>query len=145
MSAFQPIQRGVPFGLMAIVLVLDVAVRVVEKIAVLRAAAPASAAFVVSLLRQPWWWLGLALAPLQLFVWMRVLARTELSVAYPLSSLGYPLTMLAAAVLFGERLDWRVWLGAGLMTIGAALLAPIPSASRGVRPPGLIARSACRS
>lgn len=119
----QPLnRRRLPLGLLAILISLDVAVRLLEKRAVVGSLMDRQAALALSLMKQPWWWLGLALGPLQLWVWTAILARTEFSVAYPLSSLGYPLTMAAAWLVFGEHLSWQVWLGAGFMTMGAAIV-----------------------
>ena len=114
-------QRRIPAALFTLLISLDIAVRLLEKRAVI-GSLDAHAPFAISLLRQPWWWLGLALGPLQLWTWMRILARTKLSVAYPLSSIGYPLTMIAAWLIFNEHLSWQVWLGALFMTIGVAIV-----------------------
>ncbi len=67
-------------------------------------------------------WLGVGLGLLQLLVWTGILARTELSVAVPISSLCYPLTMVAAQLVFRERLGWPVWVGALLITLGVAIV-----------------------
>ena len=122
MSVASLSRRRLPWGLFVLLIWLDVATRVLEKIAVANSAAAAQTAFALSLLTQPGWWLGLALGPLQLWVWTRILACTELNIAYPLSSLSYPLTMVTAWCMFGEYLSPRVWFGAGLMTVGAAII-----------------------
>ncbi len=116
-----PRPRHIPLGLLAALVSLDVAVRLLEKAAVVGSMGTRMA-FALALVKQPWWWLGLALGPLQLWVWTRILARTKLSIAYPLSSIGYPLTMAAAWLLFGEHLSWQVWLGAAFMTSGVAIV-----------------------
>ncbi len=67
-------------------------------------------------------WLGIGLGPLQLWVWTGILARTELSLAFPISSLCYPLTMVAAQLVFREQLGWQVWVGALLITLGVAIV-----------------------
>ena len=115
-------RRHLPMGLLTILIFLDVAVRLLEKAAVVGSLMDSHAAFALNLMKQPWWWLGLALGPLQLWVWTGILARTELSVAYPLSSIGYPLTMATAWLVFNEQLGWQVWLGAAFMTVGIALV-----------------------
>jgi len=38
--------------------------------------------------------------------------------AYGLTSMAYPITMVAATFLFAERYGWKVWAGAGLITLG---------------------------
>jgi len=115
-------RRHLPVGLFTILIFLDVAVRLLEKAAVVGSLMDSHTAFALNLMKQPWWWLGLALGPLQLWVWTGILARTELSVAYPLSSIGYPLTMATAWLVFNEQLGWQVWLGAAFMTAGIALV-----------------------
>ncbi len=119
----------VPWKLLTFLIILDVTVRLLDKIAVLASAGHRLSAFTWTLLHQPCWWIGLGLGPLQLWVWMRILARTKLSVAYPLSSLGYPLTMVAAWLIFKEHLSWQVWLGAIFMTAGVALVGSADSRS----------------
>ncbi len=115
-------RRRIPLGFFAILISLDVTVRLLEKMAVLGPTIDRHSGFVLTLLKQPWWWLGLGLGPFQLWVWMRILARTELSVAYPLLSMGYPLTMAAAWLVFHEQLSWQVWLGALFITVGVAIV-----------------------
>ncbi len=115
-------RRQVPSGLFLFLISLDVALRLLEKTAVAGSLVDAHATLAVGILKQPWWWLALALGPLQLWTWMRILARTELSLAYPLSSLSYPLTMVAAWRIFGEQLSWQVWLGALFITVGVAMV-----------------------
>ena len=114
--------RRIPLGLLAVLVSLDVAVRLLEKAAVVGSIADIHAAFAVSLLTQPCWWFGLALGPLQLWTWTRILTQTELSLAYPVSSISYPLTMIAAQLGFGEHLGARVWIGALCITAGVAIV-----------------------
>lgn len=122
-------RRRLPLGLFAILIALDVTVRLLEKMAVLSPTVDPHSAFVLTLLSQPWWWLGLGLGPFQLWAWMCILARTELSIAYPLLSIGYPLTMAAAWLVFYESLSWQVWLGAFFITVGVAIVGSATQAS----------------
>ncbi len=122
-------RRRIPLGLFAILIALDVTVRLLEKMAVLGPTIDRHSAFALTLLQQPWWWLGLGLGPFQLWAWMCILARTELSVAYPLLSIGYPLTMAAAWLVFHESLSWQVWLGALFITVGVAIVGSATQAS----------------
>ncbi len=114
-------RQRIPVKLFAVLALIDVVVLVAEKTAALHAAgAPTS--FYVGLMHQPWLWLSLALGPIQLGVWTKILTHTDLSLAYPLSSVSYPLTMLAACVVFGERLSPLVWCGGLLITLGLILV-----------------------
>ena len=105
----------------ALLMVLDVAVWVLQKGAVQHAEA-VGGSLAMALLKQPLAWFALLLAPLQLVLWMRVLARTELSLAYPATSISYPVTMLAAVLLYHEKLSACVWIGAILVTAGVWML-----------------------
>jgi undecaprenyl phosphate-alpha-L-ara4N flippase subunit ArnE len=116
------------YGLLVLLLAMDVTALLLQKLASIRAAAGAGGAesgsitFYVNMIRHPWVWLALALAPIQLLTWTTILGTLDLSIAYPITSLGYPLTMLAAAILFGERLGPSVWAGAILITMGVAMV-----------------------
>jgi drug/metabolite transporter (DMT)-like permease len=102
----------------------DVTVLLAEKIAA-RCAGQAlgnEAAFYWQLVHTWWTWLGIGLGPVQLLLWSTILKRTELSLAYCITSLGYPLTMVAAVLLLKEQLGWEAWLGAAFVTFGAALI-----------------------
>jgi len=114
-------RRGLPYGLFALLLVLDVFALLAEKMAAIHSSGT-GLAFYASLVKQLWTWVGIGLGPLQLWVWTQILARTELSLAYPISSLSYPLTMVAAQWLFREHLPLPVWWGALLITVGVAIV-----------------------
>ena len=100
---------------------LDVLIMLVQKLAA-NHAQEGSSSFYISLFVQPLAWIALGLAPLQLLIWTKILARTELSIAYPISSFSYPLTMLAAQFALGEHLNFKVWAGALLITFGVAIV-----------------------
>lgn len=55
-------------------------------------------------------------------VWIGALSRVEVSVAYPMLSIGYVVNALAAWYLFGEALGVQRWLGIGFIAIGVWLL-----------------------
>ena len=78
--------------------------------------------YLASLLTHYWMWIALAIAPLQLWIWTSILSRVELSLAQPLTSLSYPITLLAAVCFLGEHLSWQVWTGAILITAGAMIM-----------------------
>ncbi len=115
-----PHRGHIPYRLFAVLLVLDVAALLIEKNAALHAMR--AAVFYVGLAAQPWLWLSLGLGPIQLWVWTRILARTDLSLAYPISSISYPLTMVAARLAFGEHLSLLTWCGGLLVTVGVSIL-----------------------
>jgi len=110
--------------LFALLLVIDVTALLSEKLAAL-SAGPAIGQeqyFYWQLLHKGWTWLALALGPVQLLIWSNILKRSDLSFAYCVSSLCFPATMLAAYILLKEHIDTCAWLGAFLVTFGAALI-----------------------
>lgn len=78
--------------------------------------------YIVALLTNFWFWFGIVLAIMQLAFWEAVLRRADLSLVYPASSVNYVLTMILGVIIFDEKLDPLVWVGAIFITIGVALL-----------------------
>ena len=66
---------------------------------------------------------GLACYVLSVVVWILALARVEVSVAYPMLSLGYVVNALAAWWLFGENLSGARLAGIGVILLGVWLVA----------------------
>ena len=112
--------------LMALLLTVDTLVFLLEKIASNRSAGTGSE-FYLHLLAQPLLYVSLALGLVQMWAWTRILATTDLSLAYPITSLSYPATMLAAYLLLGERLPWQVWTGGALITTGVLYMGSAPA------------------
>ena len=54
--------------------------------------------------------------------WMIVLSRVELSVAYPLLSLGYVFVLLSSFFLFGENISAMRWAGVLVIMLGVTLI-----------------------
>ena len=73
-------------------------------------------------LRSPWLWLALLCLGLGLLVWLLVLQRLEVGVAYPMLSLNFVLVTLMARFVFHEHIDGRHWLGVALVIGGVVLL-----------------------
>ncbi len=73
-------------------------------------------------LRSPWLWLALASLGFGLLVWLLVLQRLEVGIAYPMLSLNFVLITLVARYLFKESIDTRHWLGVALIIAGVVLL-----------------------
>jgi multidrug transporter EmrE-like cation transporter len=61
---------------------------------------------------------GLTLFVVGFAVWLMVLSRLPLSLAYPMGSLGYVTTAIGAAVLLGEDVSPMRMLGIFLVVIG---------------------------
>ncbi|MGO4004152.1 MULTISPECIES: 4-amino-4-deoxy-L-arabinose-phosphoundecaprenol flippase subunit ArnE [Pseudomonas] len=73
-------------------------------------------------LRSPWLWLALASLGLGLLVWLLVLQRLDVGVAYPMLSLNFVLITLIARFVFHESVDRRHWIGVAVVIAGVALL-----------------------
>lgn len=57
-----------------------------------------------------------------LVVWIMALSRVPVSIAYPMLSIGYVVSAVAAYYLFGESLGMVRWLGIGFIVIGVTLV-----------------------
>jgi multidrug transporter EmrE-like cation transporter len=66
---------------------------------------------------------GLVFYVFAVVVWLLVLSRTEVSVAYPLVSIAYILNAIAAYYIFGEDFSLMKILGIGVIILGVYLLA----------------------
>jgi multidrug transporter EmrE-like cation transporter len=66
---------------------------------------------------------GLACYAVSVVVWIVALSRVEVSVAYPMLSIGYVVNALLAWWLFDESLDLQRWLGIGVIVAGVVLVA----------------------
>jgi drug/metabolite transporter (DMT)-like permease len=65
---------------------------------------------------------GVAAYGLELVLWLVVLSVADLSVAYPAAALAYGGVLLASRIVLGEPVSRRRWLGAGIITLGVALV-----------------------
>ncbi len=70
----------------------------------------------------PWVWGGFAAYGASLLLWLWVLSRAPLSVAYPMVALGYVLVVLVSAWAFGEPVPPMRWLAVGIIAGGVILL-----------------------
>ncbi len=74
-------------------------------------------------LSSPLVWLGLGLYGASAVLWLWVLSRLDVSLAYPLVSLGFVVTLALGVVWLGEPLSWTRVAGCGLIVAGVWLLA----------------------
>jgi multidrug transporter EmrE-like cation transporter len=65
---------------------------------------------------------GLACYVVSVVVWIMGLSRVEVSVAYPMLSIGYIVNAAAAWVLFGESLTAQKLVGIGFIVVGVFLV-----------------------
>jgi multidrug transporter EmrE-like cation transporter len=66
---------------------------------------------------------GLACYVISVAVWIMALSRVEVSIAYPMLSIGYVVNALAAWYLFGEAVTATRLAGIGIIIIGVCLVA----------------------
>jgi len=65
---------------------------------------------------------GLACYVVSVAVWIVGLSRVDVSIAYPMLSIGYVINALAAWYLFGESLTAQKLVGIGFIVVGVWLL-----------------------
>ena len=80
-------------------------------------------ASVLHLFLHPETWYGLLIYGLSAVCWLWVLARAQLSLAYPILSLTFPIVLSLSAFLFAEVISPMRWTGVGIIVIGVSLLA----------------------
>ena len=68
-------------------------------------------AFPMNYLTNPWFYIAVSLFGVSTIVWTQVLTKLPLSVAYPIVSCAYILTVIGAAVFFHEHITARDVLG----------------------------------
>jgi drug/metabolite transporter (DMT)-like permease len=71
----------------------------------------------------PWIILGLASYVLSVVVWLLVLSRTDVSIAYPMISLGYVVSAMAAYFFLGEHLSLIRMTGIFIILFGVFIVA----------------------
>ena len=70
----------------------------------------------------PYILVGLACYVASFGLWIGVLSRLDVSIAYPLLSIGYVISAFAAYYMFGEPLTMPKLLGIGLILLGVVVL-----------------------
>ncbi len=72
---------------------------------------------------EPWLWVGLFCYGISVVVWILALSRVDVTIAYPMLSIGYVVNALAAAALLGEALTFSRIAGIGIIILGVFILA----------------------
>ena len=68
-------------------------------------------------------WVGIILYGLSSISWLWVLSRAQLSFAYPILALSFPIVVGLSAIFFGEAISILRWIGVGCVILGVSLLA----------------------
>jgi drug/metabolite transporter (DMT)-like permease len=101
----------------------DVAGQVCFKLGVGHAGMGAGApSLVYKVSHSPWIALGVAVYALEFVLWFAALSRTQLSVAFPFTALGYVGVVLASRYILKERISLRRWAGIGTIVVGVVLV-----------------------
>lgn len=66
---------------------------------------------------------GLSCYVISVVVWIVALSRVEVSIAYPMLSVGYVVNALLAMWLFGETVSVQRWIGIAVILVGVTLVA----------------------
>jgi multidrug transporter EmrE-like cation transporter len=66
---------------------------------------------------------GMACYVVSVVVWVLGLSRVEVSIAYPMLSVGYVLNAVAAWYLFGEAVSATRLVGIGIIIVGVYIVA----------------------
>jgi multidrug transporter EmrE-like cation transporter len=82
-------------------------------------------------------WIGLSAYGLSALLWLFVLARVDVSVAYAFVALGFLLVMAFGTIVFGEPLTSRKLLGTLLVATGIWLVATSMPAASATQPRAL--------
>jgi multidrug transporter EmrE-like cation transporter len=75
------------------------------------------------LITNPYIMLGLGCYAISVLVWLVVLSKIEVSVAYPMLSLGFMVNAIAAYYLFGEDLNLIRIMGIATIILGVFIVA----------------------
>lgn len=82
---------------------------------------------ILGFMARPWTFAGLSLYVLGAFVWLTLLSKVQLSVAYPMVSLGYGLVMLLSVLILHEKVKWKygiiglIFIAVGVSCIGLGM------------------------
>ena len=76
-----------------------------------------------SLATNLWLWLGLVCYAISVVVWILALSRVDVSIAYPMLSIGYIVNAVAAWHLFDEPMNISKVAGIGIIIVGVYILA----------------------
>jgi multidrug transporter EmrE-like cation transporter len=90
---------------------------------VIEVSAAAALPTAVKLAAEPWLWFGLGCYVISVVVWILALSRVDVSIAYPMLSLGYVVNALAAWAWLGESMNPVKVAGIGIIILGVFVLA----------------------
>jgi uncharacterized membrane protein len=77
---------------------------------------------ILSALKVPWMWAGVAMMALAFFSLLAMLSIENVSFVVPVTALSYAAGALGGVVFLGERVSGRRWVGVFLVCIGVTLV-----------------------
>lgn len=83
-------------------------------------------AWIVELVSSPWFILAIIAEIVCFVLWLRVLAQTDLSKAFPLSAVSYVFVLASAWLLYSERVSALQLGGSALIIAGAWCVSTAP-------------------
>lgn len=70
----------------------------------------------------PFIFIGLVLYVINVFLWLDVISRADLSYVYPFLSLSYAAVVVASWLILGEQMSWTRIVGVAVVTVGVYLI-----------------------
>ena len=117
--------------LWALFVAFDTSVQLLLKTASTRLSAPeASLAWILAALAAPLVWVAIVCFIVTFGLWMLILHRSNLSLAFPATALTYVGVIVGARWLLGEQIQTSQYLGIALIVCGVAMLRVGPNAER---------------
>jgi drug/metabolite transporter (DMT)-like permease len=121
-------------GGLVLAIVLDTVIQVTWKLAVSGVPGDASlAATAREAVANPYFWAAMTAFGAQLFNWVRVLARADLSFAQPFTALGYISVVAISAHSLHEPISAPKVLGVALILLGVFFISRTPFRTTGVQ------------
>lgn len=77
----------------------------------------------LQVITSPWIILGVLIYVVSLIIWIMILSRAEVSISYPMTSLGYVLTVLVAYFFLGEHVTVMRIVGVFVIMLGVCIVA----------------------
>lgn len=79
--------------------------------------------FIIKLILVPRIWIGLIFSCLSLFIWLFVLSKADLNLAFSVDSMHYVFIAFASSLILKERVGFKRWAGTILIVVGIVLVA----------------------
>jgi multidrug transporter EmrE-like cation transporter len=76
----------------------------------------------VRILLNPYVFTGMTFYVVNVFLWLDVLSKANLSYVYPFLSLAYAAVVITSALILGEQLTWQRFIGVVIITAGVYIV-----------------------